>query len=106
MNPARPRAGIAGTISSPGCSVGLLTFEFSNHVRDKIAAVERREVFELFAGTDETRGQSEFFLNRDHDSAFAAAVEFRHDQSGEADRLVKFARLRKSVAASRRVHHQ
>ena len=50
------------------------------HFRYKFARVERREVVDLFAGADEARGNFQFVLNCNHDSAFAAAVEFGHDQ--------------------------
>ena len=52
----------------------------SQHFGHKFARVERREVVDLFAGADEARGNFQFILDRNHDSAFAAAVEFGHDQ--------------------------
>ena len=53
-----------------------------HHFRDKLAAIEQREIVKLFARADKARRDSEFILDRDDDSAFAAAVEFGHDQTG------------------------
>ena len=50
--------------------------------------IELREIVELFAGADEARGNSEFILDRHHNAAFAAAIEFGHDQASESKRVV------------------
>ena len=55
--------------------------------------LERREIVELFAGADEARGNSKFILDRHHNAAFAAAIEFGHDQASESKRVVELARL-------------
>src|ERR1051326_3237461 len=81
--------------------LGAWCLELSDHVGDEIAAVEGREVLELLPCTDEPRRDAQLILDRDDDAAFAAAVQFRHDQSGQADGLMKFASLRKGVAPRR-----
>ena len=43
--------------------------------------IEWREIVELFAGADEARGNSKFILDRHDNAAFAAAIEFGHDQT-------------------------
>ena len=57
----------------------------------------------LFARANKARRNSELILNRHDDAAFAAAVEFGHDQAGESERIVKFARLTERVAAGGRI---
>src|SRR5205814_8798055 len=73
----------------------------SQHFGQKFAGVERREVVDLLAGADEACWDFQFVLNRDHDSAFAAAVEFGYDQTGELKHLMKFARLTERVTIGR-----
>src|SRR5437588_217447 len=79
--------------------LGLLP-RWSQHLRQKSAPVEWREVVDLLAGADESSWDFQFILNCDHDSAFAAAVEFGHDQTGELERVMKFAGLTERIAAS------
>jgi len=76
------------------------------HFGYKLVGVEWREAFYPFAGADEAGGNFEFVLNCNHDSALAAAVELGHDQTGQSERLMKFARLTECVAASCRVNHE
>src|SRR2546423_5317079 len=104
MKPASPRSGTGGTISSDGWLVTLLTW--LHHVGDKIAAVERRDVFELLPTADETRRDVQLVLDRDDDAPFATAVELGHDQPGQSDGLMEFARLRERVTAGGRIHHE
>src|SRR6266404_234858 len=74
--------------------------------RNPIASVEYREIVESFARTNEPRRNSKFILNRNHNSPFAAAVEFGNDETSDADGVLEFARLTERVAASRCIHHQ
>src|SRR6478735_4295320 len=53
----------------------------SQQILDKVARIEEREVVKLFAGADEACGNSEFILDCHHNAAFAAAIEFGHDQA-------------------------
>src|SRR5438874_965151 len=76
------------------------------HLRHKFARVERREVVDLFAGADESRWNFQFILDRDHDSAFAAAIEFSHDQTGKPEGLMKFARLTERITAGGCIDHE
>ena len=55
--------------------------------------LERREIVELFSGADEARWNSKFILDRHHNAAFAAAIEFGDDQASESKRVVELARL-------------
>ena len=72
MNPAKPRAG-RGPTFLPAALMALAATCFFHarmqlhHVRDKFAPVEQREVFELFAGADKARRNSQLILNRDDD---------------------------------------
>jgi hypothetical protein len=71
----------------PKAAVSVDDFEMrrrqsSQHVLDKVARVEWREVIDAFAGADEAGRNAEFVLNGDDNAALAAAVEFRDDQSG------------------------
>lgn len=43
--------------------------------------IEWREIVKLFAGANEPRWNSEFILDCHHDAAFAAAIQFGHDQA-------------------------
>ena len=69
-------------------------------------AIEWREILHFFACPNETRRNSQFVLNRDHDSTFAAAIEFRNDQPRQSNRFMKFARLTQSVATGCRIDHE
>jgi hypothetical protein len=49
------------------------------HLGDKLARVEQREVVDPLAGADEAGWDFQFVLDRNDDSAFAATVELGHD---------------------------
>src|SRR6266568_7877643 len=85
----KPVASIGATLSS-GTNVSLVAsltgFELQlQHLRDKFAPVERREVVDLFPRANEARRNAKFILNCNDDSTFAAAVEFCDDQASKAD---------------------
>ena len=65
----------------------------SQQIFDVPLPIERRKIVELFAGADETRGNSKFILDRHHNAAFAAAIEFGHDQASKSKRVVELACL-------------
>ena len=65
----------------------------SQQIFDVLFPIERRKIVELFAGADEARGNSKFILDRHHNAAFAAAIEFGHDQASESKRVVELACL-------------
>src|SRR4029453_7184328 len=60
----------------------------------------------LFAGSDETRGNSKFILDRHNNPTFAAAIEFGDDKASESKRVLKLACLTKRIAAGRRIDYQ
>lgn len=69
------------------------------HLFHEGAAFEELEVAEVFAGTDEARGDAELFLDGDDDAAFAAAIELGDDEAGEAGGFLEDAGLGDGVAA-------
>src|SRR5262249_47602684 len=68
--------------------------------------LERCEIVDLFAGADEARWDSKFILDRHDNAAFAAAVEFRHNQASESKRIVELACLTERVAARGRIDNE
>src|SRR5205807_7402591 len=78
---------------------GCRRLQQSQQIFEVLFPIERREIVELFAGTYEARGNSKFILDRYDYATFAATIEFRHDQTSESKRVVKFACLTKRVAA-------
>src|SRR4051812_30484965 len=100
-NPAKPPA-TGGTLSSAGnvfsaiCAIfrgqsysfvlrqsdavqNYRTDPALQHVGDEFASVEWREVIQLLACPDKSGRQSKFILHCNHDAAFAAAVDLRHN---------------------------
>src|SRR5207245_3538153 len=76
------------------------------HLLCKFARVEWREIIELFTGADKARWNFEFILDRNNDSALAAAIEFGDDQAAEPNGALKLARLAERVAASGCIDHE
>ena len=72
----------------------------------ELLRVEGLQIVRLFTKADEFDGQAEFFLDRHDHAAFARAVELGHDQAGERDGLVEFARLIQRVHAGAAVEHE
>ena len=50
--------------------------------------------------------QAEFLRGRDHDAAARGAVEFRHDESGDARHLLEHLDLRQRILAGRGVEDE
>src|SRR4030081_538494 len=106
--PRSPVGATTGTISS-GAVVALIAWPTASayrlqNVREKLPRVEPRKVVDIFASADKTRWNSKFILNRNHDPAFAAAIEFSDDQTAEFKRAMEFARLTESIAARGRIN--
>src|SRR6266545_599004 len=108
--PRRPVASTAGTVSS-GAIAALIAWPTAfgfrlQHVRDKFASVEGREIVQLFAGADKARWNSKFILNRDDDSALADTIELGDDEASQFDCVLEFARPVERVAARWCINHQ
>src|SRR6266567_6034496 len=73
---------------------------------DVRAAIKRREVVDLFSGSNEACRNPKFILDCDDDSAFTATVEFSDDQATESYCTLEFARLAKRIAPSRCIDYQ
>src|SRR6266550_2598016 len=74
-------------------SLRMVTPLRSQQIFEVRLSIERRKIVELFASADEPRGNSKFILDCHHNAAFAAAIEFGHDQTSESKRVVKLACL-------------
>jgi len=61
--------------------------------------VEGNHVVDLLAGANEADGQAQFARDGDNDAALGRAIEFRENDSGDANRGSEFARLSKTVLA-------
>jgi len=72
----------------------------------KLLGVEGLQVVRLFAEADELDGQAELLLDGDDHAAFAGAVELGHDEAGERDGLVEFARLVQRIHAGAAIEYQ
>src|SRR5438552_17622545 len=70
-------------------------------IADVRAAIKRREIVDLFSGSNKARRNAKFILDCDEDSAFTATVEFSDDQASESYCTLEFARLAKRIAPSR-----
>ena len=88
--------------SFPNCSV----FLFLKQRLRELFRVEGLQVVRLLAEADEFDGQAEFLLDGHDHAAFARAVEPGHDEAGERDGLVEFARLVERVHAGAAVEHE
>src|SRR5437762_5914117 len=75
-------------------------------IADVRAAIKRREIIDLFSGSNEACRNPKFILDCDDDSAFTATVEFSDNQTSESYCTLEFARLAKRIAPSRCVDHQ
>src|SRR6266496_1456924 len=109
-NPRRPVASTAGTVSSGGIAA-LIAWPTAfgsrlQHVRDKFASVERREIVQVFGGADKARWNSKLIRDRHDLSALAAAVQLGNDEAGESDCALEFARLVERVAVRCCINHQ
>src|SRR6266516_6318731 len=108
-NPRRPGASTAGTVSS-GAIAALIAWPTAfgfrlQHVRDKFASVERREIVQLFAGADKARWNSKLIRDRHDDAALAAAIELGDDETSQFNCVLEFACLVERVAARWCINH-
>ena len=72
----------------------------------ELFGVEGLQIVQLLAEADEFDGQPEFLLDRHHHAAFARAVELGHDEAGERDGFVEFARLVQRIHAGAAVEYE
>src|SRR5579859_293466 len=101
------RAIQASSVRRTAASSTLLSVKLSVKERVDVGLrVKRHQVVYLLARPDESDGQTKFARNGDDDSAFGGAVELRQHDSRDADVAGEFARLRESILAGRRVHHE
>lgn len=63
----------------------------------ELVAIEWSKIGFLFSCADESGGNTEFVLDSDGDTAFAAAVELGEDHTGKADGFVELAGLDEGV---------
>src|SRR5262249_17059456 len=68
--------------------------------------VEGNQVVDLLAGANETNRQSEFARNGHYDAAFGSAVQFRQDDSGNANDAGELPSLGEPILSGRRVEHE
>ena len=84
----------------------FLAFSFLKQSLRELFGVERLQIIRLLAEADEFDGQAEFLLDRHHHAAFARAVELGHDEAGERDGFVEFARLVQRIHAGAAVEYE
>src|SRR3984957_15927291 len=61
----------------------------SNHGAGEVARRKRRKIVDAFANADEVHRNREFRRDGDEDAAARGAVEFGHDEPGDADGLLE-----------------